>query len=111
MFHRVRVISSLLAAAAVITFAAAFLAVVPDARAQSLTWKRLSPKKSPSARAYPAMAYDPVSKKIVLFSGFDGSSYLRETWTFDGTAWTNLKTAVSPSGRAGAAMAFERVTR
>jgi hypothetical protein len=111
MFHRVRVISSLLAGAAVITFAAASLAVVPDARAQSLTWKRLSPKKSPSSRAYPAMAFDPVSKKIVLFSGFDGSSYVRETWTFDGTAWTNLKTAVSPSGRAAASMAFDRVTR
>jgi len=106
-FNRVRVISSL----AVVLFAAAWLGVVPIAEAQTVTWKQLSPKTSPSARAFSAMAYDPVSKKIVLFGGFDGNSHLKETWTFDGTTWARQKTSVSPSGRAAASMAFDRVTR
>ena len=108
MFNRFGVISRLLTAVA---FVAASLAFVSNAKAQSVNWKQLSPKKSPSPRAYSAMAYDPVSKKIVLFSGFDGSAYLKETWTFDGTTWALVKTSVSPSGRAAASMAFDRVTR
>jgi hypothetical protein len=57
------------------------------------------------------MAYDPVSKKTVLFGGFDGSHYLSETWTFDGSTWTRQKTSIAPSGRALPSMAFDRATR
>src|SRR5271167_1316409 len=112
MGHRVGAISSLLAATAVLAFAAASPAFTPAAEAQSVTWKRLFPKQSPSARAYSAMAYDPVSKKVVLFGGYDGNgAYLNETWTFDGNTWTKLKLAVFPPARAAASMAFDRVTR
>jgi hypothetical protein len=104
MFNRVRIIT--LAVAAIV---ATSLVLVPAVAAQSVTWKRLAPTKSPSARAYSAMAYDPVSKKVVLFGGFNGT-YLNQTWTFDGTTWTLQKPAVSPSGRAAASMAFDRVT-
>ena len=108
MTNRVRRICRLLAA---FTLAAAFPTFTPSAKAQTVTWKQLSPKKSPSARAFTAMAYDPVSKKVVLFGGYDGTTHLNETWTFDGTTWNRLKLTAAPSGRAGASMAFDRATR
>jgi len=106
---RIRGIFSLLTVSAVFVLTAG--AFAPAAEAQSVTWKQLFPRRVPSARAFSAMAYDPVSKKMVLFGGWDGTAHLNDTWTFDGTTWTRRKTAASPSGRAGAAMAFDRKTR
>ena len=63
-------------------------------------WVPLKAKNSPSARAASAMAYDPVSQKIILFGGFDYANYLNETWIFDGLTWTKLNTPTAPSGRA-----------
>jgi hypothetical protein len=111
MFNRVRTISSLLAGTAVLACVATSPSFAPAAKAQSVTWKRLSPRMSPSARTYSAMAYDPVSKKVILFGGFDGSAYLNETWTFDGATWRQQKTFTAPSGRADPSMAFDRKTR
>src|SRR4030095_10646261 len=73
-------------------------------------WVPLKAKNSPSARAASAMAYDPVSQRVILFGGFDYSSYLNETWSFDGTTWTKLNTPVAPSGRAAANMAYDKVS-
>lgn len=75
------------------------------------TWNQLSPASSPPARFYPAMAYDPVSKKIVLFGGFSDNGNLNDTWTFDGNQWTQVATTVAPPVRNGASMAFDRKTR
>jgi hypothetical protein len=80
------------------------------AQAQSLTWKKLSPLQSPAARAASAMAYDPVSKKVVLFGGFTANRYLNETWTFDGSTWTQQSPSAAPSARAAASIAFDRKT-
>lgn len=57
------------------------------------------------------MAYDPVSKKVVLFGGFGATRNLNETWTFDGTTWTEVKTATAPPARNAASMAFDRRTQ
>jgi hypothetical protein len=111
MINRVRVSSSLLAAAAVVALVAISPTLCATAEAQSVNWKRLSPPKSPSARAGVAMAYDPVSKKIVVFGGLTASRYLNETWTFDGTTWARQKTTVAPLARVEASMALDRVTR
>src|SRR5579864_3984439 len=111
MFNHIRRVSILVAAMTLLSFAALSLTFVAAAQAQSVTWKRLSPKKFPSSRAFSAMAYDPVSKKTVLFGGWDGSTHLKETWTFDGTTWTKQKPSVAPPARAGASMAFDRKTR
>ena len=70
-------------------------------------WKRLSTAASPLARFYPAMAYDPVSKKIVLFGGFGDNGNLNDTWTFDGSNWTQVATPSAPPARNGAGMAFD----
>src|ERR1700682_611841 len=111
MFNRVRVVSSLLAATVALALAAASPTFAPAAETQSVTWKKLSPTKSPSAREGSAMAYDPVGKKTVIFGGSTASSYLNETWTFDGTTWARQKTPVAPPARVEASMAFDRVTR
>jgi hypothetical protein len=79
--------------------------------APTLTWTQLSPATSPSAREGPAMTYDPVSGKVLLFGGFGKSGYLNDTWTFDGTDWNQVTTTVAPPTRVAAAMAFDRVSR
>ena len=77
----------------------------------TLTWVKLKPATSPSGRAAFAMGYDPVSKKIVLFGGFNAAGYLNETWTFDGTTWTRINTKIAPSGRAGIMLAYDAPTK
>ena len=57
------------------------------------------------------MAYDPVSKKIVLFGGFGDNGNLNDTWTFDGANWTQVTTPVAPPARNGAGMAFDRPSK
>ena len=60
------------------------------------------------------MAYDPVSRKVVLFGGFDANgTYLNDTWTFDGNAWQRATSArdVAPPARAAAAFAYDAVSR
>lgn len=74
-----------------------------------LSWVQHTPIQSPPARAGMASAYDPVSGKLVIFGGYDASSYLPETWTYDGATWTQEHPALSPSGRAGATMAYDAV--
>ena len=71
------------------------------------TWIPLHPANSPSPRAVSAMAYDPVSKKVVMFGGFNDTTYLNDTWTWDGTTWTQANTPVAPSPRTSAMMAYD----
>lgn len=49
----------------------------------------------PSARANPAMAYDPGRSVVVLVGGYDGAP-LAETWEWDGVAWTDVTPAGTP---------------
>src|SRR5438105_5579325 len=76
----------------------------------TVNWTQLSPTNSPSARSSPAMTYDPVSKKVILFGGFGLTGYLNDTWTFDGTTWTKLQTATAPPVRTAASMAWDKAT-
>jgi hypothetical protein len=51
-------------------------------------WRELQPASSPSRRGGPAMGYDPVRKRIVLYGGFDASrKSLDDTWEWDGQGW------------------------
>jgi hypothetical protein len=55
------------------------------------SWSELSPDSSPSKRGSPAMGYDPVRKRIVLYGGFDASRHdLDDTWEWDGQSWSCL---------------------
>jgi hypothetical protein len=87
------------------------LAAAQPVLVHASTWKMLLPATSPAARSYAAMAYDPVSKKVVLFGGMGASANLNDTWAFDGTTWTQLLAAGTPPVRNGATMAFDRPTR
>lgn len=52
-------------------------------------WRQLSPAYSPSERGKPAMGYDPVRKRIVLYGGVDADkNELNDTWEWDGQNWT-----------------------
>ena len=80
-------------------------------------WTRLSPATSPSPRAYPAVATDPVRNEVVLLGGrrveLSAGTLVytdhADTWTWDGATWT-LRIQSGPVPRAGAqrALAFDR---
>jgi len=74
------------------------------------TWGQLATSSAPSARAYHAMAYDSVRRKIVLFGGRD-QALKGDTWELDvasGT-WTNVTppSGPNPSPRFHHAMAYD----
>jgi hypothetical protein len=80
------------------------------------TWTQVIPPGSPGsppARRFDGdgMAYDPATKKVVLFGGNTqgNTTYLGDTWTWDGVAqtWTQMFPANSPSARAGHGMATD----
>ena len=78
---------------------------------RSPTWVQLSVPISPPARSYLAMTYDPASGKVIMFGGFDGTGYLNDTWTFDGTRWSRVQAPVSPPARAASQMAYDATTQ
>ena len=82
--------------------------MIPPAVASTVTWLRVNPVSSPSARSAMAMTYDPVSKKVVLFGGFDANGYLNDTWVFDGSTWSQVSSPNAPSPRAASAIACDR---
>jgi len=68
------------------------------------TWTQRFPAVSPSPRVT-NMAYDPVTKNVVLFGGTNSYSagLLGDTWTWDGVSqtWTQLSPSTSPPARLG----------
>ncbi len=71
-------------------------------------WTALSGLKTvPPTRRFSAMVYDPTLKKTILFGGWDTSSYLDQTWTWDGTAWTRVAKNKPPPSRTLAAMWYD----
>ena len=81
-----------------------------DAGARSASWTRIA-GNSP-LHVYPAVAYDPVSQRAVLFGGHttcNESAATNQTWEWDGTSWTKVApTGQIPSARGSIAMAFDR---
>ena len=72
------------------------------------SWTSKTPASAPTARSFPAMAYDRVRAKVVLFGGTStGSGVLGDTWEWDGTTWTQRSPATVPTSRTKAAMAYD----
>lgn len=97
-----------------LTWAAAALiliALCSNVASAAAAWKLLKLTNHPSARINMAMAYDPAGKNIVLFGGYDGTSYLNDTWILNSSGWVELHPPVSPAVRTAAAMSFDRPTR
>lgn len=69
-------------------------------------WQMTTPAVSPPARKGAGMAYDPVSRKVVMFGGEGASGVLGDTWLWDGASWTQMSGA-GPSARGGVQMAFD----
>ena len=74
-------------------FALVFSPVSHAGTVSFLNWTELHPTNAFPARTAFASAYDPVSKKIVVFGGTDLTTQFNDTWTFDGTTWTQVQTA------------------
>ncbi len=73
------------------------------------TWFELHTSEAPSPRSDSAIAYDPTDGILLLFGGFDGTSYLEDVWGFNlanGT-WYPRPSATLPSRRADARMAYD----
>ena len=73
------------------------------------TWFDLCPSGDlPSERSSHAMAYDPVSAKVILFGGWNTFKYTSDTWAYDPAlnAWTMLE----PAGPLPAARAYHTLT-
>lgn len=64
----------------------------------ALSWTQLFPVHSPANRRGQAVAYDPVRKKTVLFSGEDEGTgtVFYDTWEWDGVDWTQITTVHTP---------------
>lgn len=62
----------------------------------------------PQARAFQAMAYDPVRHVHVMFGGTIWTDWLADTYTFDTStkAWTRRTGGKAPAAREGAAAAY-----
>lgn len=62
-------------------------------------WYEIDAGPGPSAREYPALAFDRDRDRLILFGGFnraaDGITFqsLYDTWEFDGSAWTQVSTS------------------
>src|SRR6476646_980704 len=74
-------------------------------------WIELSPTNSPPVRSYLAMTYDPASGKVIMFGGDNGTTYLNDTWSVDGTTWTQIATQSAPPARTAAQMTYDSVTQ
>lgn len=70
----------------------------------------LAATTGPAPRRAHSMAYDPSSRRVLLFGGLNaGGGPLGDTWEWDGAAWIQRTPAQSPSARPLAAMVFDEV--
>ncbi len=64
------------------------------------TWTPLSVSTSPAARDGQGMIYDAATSQVMLFGGStstDSSTFLSDTWTFNGANWTQLSVNAPPA--------------
>jgi hypothetical protein len=47
---------------------------------------------------------------VILFGGY-GSSYLNDTWSWNGTTWTQLIPALNPPGLGSGAMTYDSTSK
>lgn len=76
------------------------------------TWTQYdSTKTAPPPHRFSSLVYDQTLKKTVLFGGYDGvSTYLNQTWMFDGSVWAQVKKNPAPS-RSHPAMWYDPILK
>lgn len=72
------------------------------------TWTKVTPPNAPSGRYGWAAATDR-NGNVVLFGGSTGSSYLSDTWVWDGVTWIRHTSSTHPPDRAFASAAYDPV--
>jgi Galactose oxidase, central domain len=81
------------------------------------TWTKQQPRTSPPAREGASMAYDAATRTVVLFGGVSGNNnnrvttYLNDTWLWNGSTWVQAHPATAPGPRTGASMAYDGARR
>jgi hypothetical protein len=80
-----------------------------------VTWLKLNPLTKPPARGVHGLTYDSARERIVLFGGSqlllaNGSTYLGDTWEFDGTSWTQLMIS-GPTPRMRSTLTYDPARR
>ncbi len=79
----------------------------PECRLEQPMWARHE-QDAPGARMVPALAYDPVRDRVVMFGGGHSSAAPDNvTWELAGDTWIRRYPARSPPGRVGGAMAYD----
>lgn len=77
---------------------------------------KVDSKRRPPNRGQHAMWYDPILKKIVIYSGIGRPNLdaritrYSDMWTFDGSGWTLLEASAAPGMRFGAQVGVNPVT-
>jgi hypothetical protein len=78
------------------------------------SWSLVNAVSSPGPRYAGQLAYDPVHKTTLLFSGatpqlngFVTIADPSDTWTFDGSTWSQQSPTSSPEGRQGAGLVWD----
>ena len=76
-------------------------------------WKEMKPAVHPDGRYFPAMQYDPVGDRIVLFGGSIDDVGTTETWTYDydHDTWRNMHPASAPPLRLHGTMTWDPASR
>jgi hypothetical protein len=86
----------------------AFTTSPPASAARAVpVWTERQPTNSPSARTFASIAYDAAHRQVVLFGGYDGTTFLGDTWIWNGRTWRQLTPASSPAPRDDAGMAYD----
>jgi MBG domain/Putative Ig domain/Abnormal spindle-like microcephaly-assoc'd, ASPM-SPD-2-Hydin/Galactose oxidase, central domain len=66
---------------------------------QNGTWTQLAPASFPPARSAPGLAYDALTKTVVLFGGNANGQDFNDTWIWNGTTWSQASPSNVPIGR------------
>jgi hypothetical protein len=76
----------------------------------SKTWTQQFPATSPSPRAA-TLAYDEITKQVMLFGGNTNGIDYGDTWTYNGVDWVQQQPATSPQARTDNGLAFDPVLK
>jgi hypothetical protein len=71
-------------------------------------WTQVNSTNAPSPRRWSAIAYDPLSKGIVLFGGQTAAGFDGETWVLLGGQWTQRTITNAPPARSNHSMVTRR---
>jgi hypothetical protein len=63
--------------------------------------------QTPQARYLAPQAFDSLRNRSVLFGGISPTTWLNDTWEWDGQSWSQRTSTVQPPARGGSAMAFD----